>query len=1293
MVQQGKQVLQRFKELRCDLFHEKVEKRATSLRSMRHLLKDEQSVIALLSLNLPMFIVRSIDIVLENRLERIQALRLIRKFLSISPKLFPPAFTRSLIAVAQDGLTEHDTLTRACWALLAELSILSPKSSTKDTQNCAFNAIMDAAISGNQPHSMCESLISTLLFMLNWPRYRSLIRTDILQIFVAPFTDPHYTAPISKNQQNRANKAAKFEYSESYDQRKNRFTAAKVTLISILRSWQGLIYLCEPQSSEHNLVSNSCLKSLINMLYLPYDDVRRRIIDLIFDLLYLPLPESTIDFESGIKSIEKLQISKDSWKIHDAFIVDEAKSLLLPNRSRTRMNLVNNYVALLLLALFHCNVVDALSAIIICPSSQEISMRATILLYELLLLSSKYLPTDSFSQYLTLSVLIKHATSKKDDSRDLANAALTNLGRVHPIKKTSNTSLRCSLFLNQILEFCAPHQNCTATPTKSNTLNPNTLISNNFLKTNGHSNQSTPTSRSPSTSSISSLSNVSLSSGKLYLKRILKLGVNSTLSHSLQDSQHWEEWDWDLISYSISRPSDSLRKLSSHPYRSFIQKLVHFFKPSSNQYSMIDINDKRSRHLCETGFNLINFLCENSEPRATEYLKDLINDVAISMQSPEKQPNTNFTNQCTPIQQATASNDKVLAFTQATTITLTTPNSSNMISYQTPAPNYGLLSGSRSINTMSCTYFLFIGKLSSTLKGYRLLEQSNIIKIMDELTQQATSLSASQTEAYVRLIITGLDYTKEYNNSRELLTKFMFSHPEDSVKIFATNFLRVLLRANLHNFDKWAMKLLVKQLESKNRVLHTIAASVLDEACDLDKNLDALIAMGKYAIDILRDSGDAGILLLCRIGSRPDGLRMLIESPVPTIDCPLDSVLNEKAALKVRSNDNNNKDESSASSSNAEYPSLSSMSISCELDTELTRWKRVFNYRYVKLVEDSLNNSLTYHQKGEDGKYGRRVDKVNPTANESYFPPHLYSQFAETEDGIQILESRKILESEINLLLHQPDNLETSEESLLRVKAAIWIVGHVGSRAYGYKLLIKLQANIVELIVDIARDAQVLSLRGTAFYVLGLLGSTQEGADELKNHNWIAQCDSLISLPLRMDLIFAKPRDACDNCSDDDDDSGAAVIGFGDTNDAGAKFETPSNELHVKNDVEIDDNTSTQVSKEEDDDDNDNDNKALMSSFFPGLPAPVSPELLAAYSIAQIDQIRKDILKYVADLNLSTQQQSIEANLLNIKSKFLLVFHHDLALYTEVCHQMATYNFRLAARRFLQELFLEVKIK
>src|ERR1700743_1513448 len=88
---------------------------------------------------------------------------------------------------------------------------------------------------------MSEALISCVLFLLNSSKTRHLIRSDLdLQHFVSPFTDVHGFGG---------------ELCDSSEQRLLRYTASKNAVLSILRSWPGIIYMCRVTNNYNVLIN------------------------------------------------------------------------------------------------------------------------------------------------------------------------------------------------------------------------------------------------------------------------------------------------------------------------------------------------------------------------------------------------------------------------------------------------------------------------------------------------------------------------------------------------------------------------------------------------------------------------------------------------------------------------------------------------------------------------------------------------------------------------------------------------------------------------------------------------------------------------------------------------------------------------------------------------------------------------------------------------------------------------------------------------------------------------------
>ena len=55
-------------------------------------------------------------------------------------------------------------------------------------------------------------------------------------------------------------------------------------------------------------------------------------------------------------------------------------------------------------------------------------------------------------------------------------------------------------------------------------------------------------------------------------------------------------------------PSDGLKRLEESNYKIFIKKLTDYFKPSSNMFSLLELNAQRTRDHTRVGERLVDFL-------------------------------------------------------------------------------------------------------------------------------------------------------------------------------------------------------------------------------------------------------------------------------------------------------------------------------------------------------------------------------------------------------------------------------------------------------------------------------------------------------------------------------------------------------------------------------------------------------------------------------------------------------------------------------------------------------------
>jgi rapamycin-insensitive companion of mTOR len=110
-------------------------------------------------------------------LERMQALKLIKKFISISPKFFPLSFARSLVSV---GNHKDDNIRRVCIETLRELCVVNPEIVAKvNGFSCLLEAVLDPST-----HDMGESIVMSILFLMNSSTTRYIIQILICNITV-----------------------------------------------------------------------------------------------------------------------------------------------------------------------------------------------------------------------------------------------------------------------------------------------------------------------------------------------------------------------------------------------------------------------------------------------------------------------------------------------------------------------------------------------------------------------------------------------------------------------------------------------------------------------------------------------------------------------------------------------------------------------------------------------------------------------------------------------------------------------------------------------------------------------------------------------------------------------------------------------------------------------------------------------------------------------------------------------------------------------------------------------------
>ncbi|KAG5841481.1 hypothetical protein ANANG_G00199950 [Anguilla anguilla] len=555
--------------LRLALLNEAKEVRAAGLRALRYLIRDSSILQKVLRLQVDYLISRCIDIQQSNEVERTQALRLVRKMITVNALLFPSSITNSLIAVGNDGLQERDRMVRACIAIVCELGGCTHTrvrvartaeepggGGPEGGLSTILKNVIDCQLS-----RINEALITTILHLLNHPRTRQYVRSDVeLEQILAPYTDFHY-----RHNPDTAEGQLK-------EDREARFLSSKMAIVAAFRSWAGIINLCK--------AGNSGIQSLIGLLCIPNMEVRKGLLEVFYEIFRLPVPVVTPDFIEALVSVDPSRF-QDSWRLSDGFVASEAK-VILPHRARSRPDLMDNYLALVLSAFISSGLLEGLVEVIT-SSDDHISVRATILLGELLHMANTILPHSHSHHLHCLPTLMNMAASFDipQEKRMRASAAVNYLKRFHEKKKRGPKPY--SLYLDHIVrKSFAPH-----------------------YRRDQH---------------VRAFKDI----------YVIK-DTEEALMMNLRDSQilnHKQnlEWNWILIATILKWPNVNLRNNKDEQIHKFVRRLLYFYKPSSKLFASLELDHSKARHLTVVGCQFIEFLLESDED-GQAYLEDLVKDM------------------------------------------------------------------------------------------------------------------------------------------------------------------------------------------------------------------------------------------------------------------------------------------------------------------------------------------------------------------------------------------------------------------------------------------------------------------------------------------------------------------------------------------------------------------------------------------------------------------------------------------------------------------------------------------
>ncbi|KAI5291317.1 hypothetical protein KEM54_005403 [Ascosphaera aggregata] len=360
-----------------------------------------------------------------------------------------------------------------------------------------------------------------------------------------------------------------------------------------------------------------------------------------------------------------------------------------------------------------------------------------------------------------------------------------------------------------------------------------------------------------------------------------------------------------------------------------------------------------------------------------------------------------------------------------------------------------LFSKEHMAETLSGGYFAMLGVLSKETNGLLMMERWHMHNMFYHI------IELQDRPDLIQCLLGNMNYSPE-SHMRILLSKALTTGTKD-IRIFCTRLLRKyvihsaqtaanLTTAPMENRN-WVIRLLVTQLYDPDVAVCEVAVKILEEACNQADCLEYIVRC-RPSLDHL---GEIGAPLLLRFLSTSVGYHYL---------------------------------------DGLDY-----------INQEMDDWFLGRNDAYVGLVEASLTRA--YVDQPRRNSVTAFEDLVD-ISEVGVVPPHFYRELARTAEGCKLLEdSGHFLE--FATTIRDFDLNEEDPEVLLKVKGCLWAVGNVGSMELSAPFLE--ETDIVPRIVEIAEHAGVMTMRGTAFFVLGLISRSKHGLEMLMEAGWDAAVD------------------------------------------------------------------------------------------------------------------------------------------------------------------------------------------
>ena len=499
---------------------------AAGYRMTRYAITDRKSLQTMRELNTDYLVVLSLVKEGKANVEREQALKFIRAFLDVKYGILEVsrAVARTLVAVAEQG---DDRLRAIAVETLTEFMIRDP---SLVVSAGGIGPLTEVIGDGNFGSS--ESLVTAFLYLYDTPQRRKYLGSGLdLDGIFSTFTD-----------------------SLSMHGPEHRLKHNAKVIAAILRSWTGLMIVCMNDFRS--------IRSLVSSLQFPAPQIRNVLIDLFFDLLRIKSPSWSSSFLAGRRLTTYGRVGN---------LKTESPQPAATEETASQKVLVDHYTALLLAILLKVGMLQSLLTILQDCDDQTLKRKVTLLISEVLKMSSRLLPAQQSAKLQMLPGLFSDASKFGNKDRFIATST------VYQIDSVNKTLVRSGSSINgpQAPSFEADDSDQDVRSSEQGVNNLGSLIDESQFRS--------------------------------------LLLDSQVLNHG-----NYTKWRWDVIQNIVEGPLINPKRLDeAMKATKFIKRLVGFYRPFKYRFANVR-NTKPNQRYIKVGCALMTALLKN--PDGVKYL-------------------------------------------------------------------------------------------------------------------------------------------------------------------------------------------------------------------------------------------------------------------------------------------------------------------------------------------------------------------------------------------------------------------------------------------------------------------------------------------------------------------------------------------------------------------------------------------------------------------------------------------------------------------------------------------------